>query len=70
MSRIVVDSIDRKSDIARLEINGEFITVSSTIIPSNAKEGDILKLIIDEDSKDKVKSTVTSLEEKLFRNKH
>lgn len=69
MSRIVVDSIDRKSDIARLEINGEFITVSSTIIPSNAKEGDILKLIIDEDSKDKVKSTVTSLEEKLFRNK-
>lgn len=70
MSRIVVDSIDRKSDIARLEINGEFITVSSTIIPSNAKEGDILKLIIDEDSKDNVKSTVISLEEKLFRNKH
>lgn len=70
MSRIVVDSIDRKRDIARLEINGEFITVSSTIIPSNAKEGDILKLIIDEDSKDKVKSTVISLEEKLFRNKH
>lgn len=70
MSRIVVDSIDRKSNIARLEINGEFITVSSTIIPSNAKEGDILKLIIDEDSKDKVKSTVISLEEKLFRNKH
>lgn len=70
MSRIVVDSIDRKSDIARLEINGEFITVSSTIIPSNAKEGDILKLIIDEGSKDNVKSTVISLEEKLFRNKH
>lgn len=66
MKRIVIDSIDKKSNKANLEINGTRVVIDLGILPETVKEGDILKLIIDEDGTDSVRSSVQELENRLF----
>lgn len=66
MKRIVVDSIDKKSNKANLEINGTRVVIDLGMLPETVKEGDILKLIIDEEGTDSVRSRVQELENRLF----
>lgn len=66
MKRIVIDSIDKKSNKANLEINGTRVVIDLGMLPETVKEGDILKLIIDEDGTDSVRSRVQELENRLF----
>lgn len=65
MERIVIDKIDRNSNIAILEIDGKIITVGTQCLPEEAKEGDILTFSIEDNTK--VKSKITNLENRLFK---
>lgn len=65
MSRIVIDRIDKKNNIAVIEIESSLISISTDLIPENAKEGDVLKLELANNTS--IKSRIQLLEEKLYK---
>lgn len=67
MNRIVIDRIDEKSGIATIEISGNKIAISKDSLPDSAKEGDILKLVIDEIQTNEVIDNVKRIEYRLFK---
>lgn len=69
-TKIVVDSVDRNSGIARIEIDGNFIEIPSILVPKECLGGEILKFIVDSDSTNNSKNTVKELENKLFKRKN
>ena len=48
--RIVVDAIDKSSGIARLEMGGKLVEVSTELIPDEAIEGTMLKFVVEDPS--------------------
>ena len=66
MRKIVIDNIDREAEIARLDIDGDILTISTDFIPIAAKPGDVLKFTIDRRQTDIEKSKISELEKKLF----
>ena len=60
--------IDRfEGDYAVIEVNDEFINIPKSTIPKEAKEGDVLRFIIDSDETAKRKQRITGLMDKLFK---
>ena len=64
MDNIVIDSIDIKVGMARVEFYGVMIEIPIKDLPDNSKEGDSLGLRLLEVNKNK--SLVAELEKKLF----
>lgn len=65
--RIVVDSIDTESGIAIIEFGEKHIEIAACHLPSNTKEGDILRLVRDEHKTNELKA---SLKERLAKLTH
>ena len=60
--------IDRfEGNYAVVEINSEMISIPKSVLPSNAKEGDVLKIIIDDNETDKRKKHIENLMNKVFK---
>lgn len=66
MGRIVVDSISKDLNIARIEIDGKIIEISKELLPEGVQEGDILNFIKADNSG--VKNRIRQLEERLIQN--
>ena len=65
-AKIVIDRLDRQAGIVVLEIDGTMISASDTIIPDEAKEGDILSLVVNKEETEKNKNNIKSRFESLF----
>ena len=65
MGTIIVDKIDRKNAVVRLEINGIYYEFSTNIIDDSIKEGDELVLI--KNNKSSRKEEINKLASKLFK---
>ena len=65
-AKIVIDRLDRQAGIVVLEIDGTMVSASDTIIPDEAKEGDILSLVVNKEETEKNKNNIKSRFESLF----
>ena len=60
--------IDRfEGNYAIIEVDDEFINIPKSFIPTNAKEGDVLRLVIDESVTSNRKQQIDNLVNKLFK---
>lgn len=64
MDNIVIDKIDKSSNIARVEFYGVMIEIPFTDLPSDCKEGDVLGLA--RLSSARSKEVTRKLEQELF----
>lgn len=64
MDNIVIDKIDKSSNIARVEFYGVMIEIHFTDLPSDCKEGDVLGLA--RLSSARSKEVTRKLEQELF----
>lgn len=63
---MIIDRIE--GDTAVLELcDGSFLTLPKTYLPNGAKEGDILKLLVDTDTTQKETQTLKEKMNRLFR---
>lgn len=70
MSRIVVDSICEKTNMASIEIGGSrSVFIELDLLPKGVKEGDCLKFEIDKNGTKNTRENIERLEQSLFRNK-
>lgn len=65
MDNIIIDSIYKKNNIARVEVYGVLIEVPLTDLPNNCNEGDTLQFIKSESNLNKLKTA--QLEQELFK---
>ena len=68
-SKMILDGIDKKSGLARVEIGDTFITLPLSLIPEGCLGGEVLKIIVDQDSTKELKDDTRKLENKLFKKK-
>lgn len=65
--RIVIDRIESDMAIVEKE-DGSFVQMPKSLIPLDAKEGDVLLIIVDEEGTISRKQEITSLMEELWDN--
>ena len=66
MGKIIVDSINKTSGLASIEIGNHHIVVPMSELPVDITEGSVLKLVIDEEATENRKEHIKKLEDSLF----
>lgn len=66
MGKIIVDSINKTSGLASIEIGNHYIVVPMSELPVDITEGSVLKLVIDEEATENRKEHIKKLEDSLF----
>lgn len=67
MSRIVIDKLNRRINLADLEIDGERVTIKAENLPDDAVAGDVLKFKIDHEQTNLIREQIRDTEDKLFK---
>jgi hypothetical protein len=62
---IIIDRFEE--DKAILEIGDEFITIPRSVLPKEAKEGDVLNIVIDADETTARRDKIETMMKKLFK---
>ena len=63
---IIIDRFE--GDCAVVETDLEIINIPRSELPANAKEGDVLKLVIDTDTTNERKKQIGKMMDSLFKN--
>lgn len=63
--KIVIDRFEEEFIVVELE-NKQMINIPKAIIPTNAKEGDVISIEVDEDESKKLKENIKSLMTELW----
>lgn len=66
MGKIIVDSINKTSGLASIEIGNHYIVIPMSELPVDITEGSVLKLVIDEEATENRKEHIKKLEDSLF----
>ena len=66
MGKIIVDSINKTSGLASIEIGNHYIVIPMSELPVDITEGSVLKLVIDEEATENRKEQIKKLEDSLF----